>query len=557
MSRSRPRAASLLATIVAAATAAVTFAAVPATAEPTIAAPPDRMIVAVDVSASMEVGAGEAGDPGDCNRDGSVDDNDDLNGDDRTGTALDCAVAAVLALTTELAPAWPSTRLSIIVFGDDAAVADLGEPTGDANPLDEVLGPLAERVPGDRDRTADVTEAIASVRTGGIDLHRPVEVGRQSRLDALVDRVRGIGPGDGDQVVVLSRTGSTLSMDDLAEASALGVPFHTFALGPEGACSESLAALADATGTVCGALGDPLGLATLLVPSVEPAEAEPVERPDTITYVALGDSYSAGEGLDNDRETDELLCHRAAEDAYPGLLARRLEAETGRPVQLDLAACSGAMMRHVLADEQHLDGLNPPQLEALDASTELVTITMGGNDLGFSEIGLHCATQLRCPDDGYVSLAEGPDPTLAEWVDRRLPLLQVELTALYRAIAARAPDATIVALGYPRPISAAPQRLCRIRWVLDDYERQFLRSVADRLEAAVLGAARAAGVYGIGVTEAFAGREACARRSGADEWINGHVLDASDLVGPGTFHPNRAGHEAYAALLTDWFVARP
>lgn len=102
-------------------------------------------------------------------------------------------------------------------------------------------------------------------------------------------------------------------------------------------------------------------------------------------YVALGSSMAAGPGISPKAPGSPLAAMRSARN-YPHLVARDLG--------LDLVdvTYSGATTAHVLTDSQHGE---PPQVEALDGSEALVTVTIGGNDVGY--VPMLCAAALPAP----------------------------------------------------------------------------------------------------------------------------------------------------------------
>src|SRR3954470_10756447 len=139
-------------------------------------------------------------------------------------------------------------------------------------------------------------------------------------------------------------------------------------------------------------------------------------------YVALGDSYSSGTGT-----RDYSLnsgCQRGPY-AYPALI------KADRPnTNLTFVACSGAKTGDVLAN----------QVQSLSTSTNIVTITIGGNDAGFSSVITKCAEPLvSC--DGDITTAQN-------FINNTLP---GRLNTVYSAIKSRAAaGAKVVVLGYPR-----------------------------------------------------------------------------------------------------------
>jgi lysophospholipase L1-like esterase len=137
----------------------------------------------------------------------------------------------------------------------------------------------------------------------------------------------------------------------------------------------------------------------------------------------LGDSYSSGVGTDN-YYSDGTSCDRSPQ-GYPALWS----AAHGT-ASFDLAACSGAKTSDVLSG----------QLGGLSASTNLVTITIGGNDAGFTTVMENCIIDSDSSCQSQVSSAE-------TYIHNTLPGL---LDNVYANIRSHAPNAQVVVLGYPR-----------------------------------------------------------------------------------------------------------
>jgi hypothetical protein len=125
---------------------------------------------------------------------------------------------------------------------------------------------------------------------------------------------------------------------------------------------------------------------------------------DLLSYLALGDSYSSGEGVFPYFDTTNILsgCHRSTR-AYatrirvPGTtqpIANRSDAK------FDFIACSGAVTENIPASGEGQHG-EPPQLAAVngvDASRDLVTISIGGNDAQFVPLFEYCLVHTHCND---------------------------------------------------------------------------------------------------------------------------------------------------------------
>lgn len=244
-----------------------------------------------------------------------------------------------------------------------------------------------------------------------------------------------------------------------------------------------------------------------LATGLPPAGAAPGD-----SYVALGDSYSSGTGT-RDYLDDGTSCQRSAL-AYPSLIA----ASAG--LDLNLRACSGATTADVTNS----------QLSALDASTDRVSISVGGNDAGFADVLTECATPAWAGDcDAAV---DGAESTITSTLPERL-------TSLYAAIRAKAPNATVVVVGYPRMFMGED---CNALTWFSPEEQTRLNATADLLNSRTREAASAAGFTFADPTAAFSGHAVCDDVT----WING----LSDPVSE-SYHPNAAGHgSGYAPIVS-------
>lgn len=157
-----------------------------------------------------------------------------------------------------------------------------------------------------------------------------------------------------------------------------------------------------------------------------------------LNYVAMGDSFSAGEGNSpyfSWTDTSDNQCHRSNPSAYPEWLAQTPSLNLNLT---DFVACSGATTDNVLNGGQY--GNELPQVDALDDRTDVVTITIGGNDIGFVPFAKACVLS-DC--DSSTSIYA----TTMHNIDYNL---DSKLTATYEAIAQRATKARIYVVGYPQ-----------------------------------------------------------------------------------------------------------
>ena len=264
---------------------------------------------------------------------------------------------------------------------------------------------------------------------------------------------------------------------------------------------------------------------------------------DRARYVALGSSFAAGPGIPS-------LVHRVALRSsrnYPHLLASALS------LQLTDLTCSGATTSHLLAEPQHTPTVTlPPQIDGVTPDTALVTVTAGGNDLGY--LGMLTAAALRgsavrrlgfLPDavlDRLAGVVEVPGP-------ERFAEVRASLTAVVEAVRRRAPDARVVLVDYLTVLGtdATPSVTG-----LTAAQIEQGRAIATGLAEATAGAATTtAGAELLAVSEPNAGHGV-----GAPEpWITGVELGLPWTGGALPFHPTLAGMVAVAERLVALLAA--
>lgn len=228
-------------------------------------------------------------------------------------------------------------------------------------------------------------------------------------------------------------------------------------------------------------------------------------------YAALGDSYSSGVGT-REYFDDSGDCLRSPR-AYP-----QLWAEANVPASFDFVACSGATTADV----------NAEQLDALEADTSFITISVGGNDIGFADTLQDCllGTDDMCLD----SVAEAESLMRDE--------LPGALATTYEGISAAAPNASVLVLGYPRLNELGD---CGIPGYTE-VKRKRINEASDLLSEVIAEAASAAGFTYADVRKAFDGHGVCA----GTEWINGPSNPVRE-----SFHPNIDGQaQGYLPALS-------
>lgn len=250
-------------------------------------------------------------------------------------------------------------------------------------------------------------------------------------------------------------------------------------------------------------------------------------------YVALGDSFASGESVrpyDPATDIPENRCHRS-ELAYPEQLADE------HPAAIDLVAfraCSGATTANVTSVAQY--PTQPPQLADLPADVDILSISVGGNDIGFADFAQACALGANCggPDSVTAVLAaiDGPLATA----------LAGTYTALRDAVG---PDTAVFVIGYPHLVAMSGQGSGCI--YLSARERTIIRYITVKLNAAIGAAAAEAGFYFVNPLIAqspFVGHELCTD----DSYF-------TNIFSSAPFHPNAKGQNAYQDLLTGYLLA--
>ena len=234
---------------------------------------------------------------------------------------------------------------------------------------------------------------------------------------------------------------------------------------------------------------------------------------DAVNYVALGDSYSSGVGA-GDYISSSGSCDRSTL-AYP-----EQWAGVNAPGSFVSVACSGATTADVLSS----------QVSALSASTTLVSITIGGNDAGFSSVMETCVFLPTRLCLNAVAAAES-------FIATQLP---GRLDQTLQTIAADAPNATVVVLDYPDLYDLSKSGTCI---GLSTSDRIALDQGADELDGAIQAAALANGDTFADVRGQFAGHEICDSNS----WL--HAVDIFAISS--SYHPTAAGQDqGYLPVFT-------
>jgi len=226
-------------------------------------------------------------------------------------------------------------------------------------------------------------------------------------------------------------------------------------------------------------------------------------------YVALGDSYSSGVGT-RVFYKEQGSCSRSPEAYGPKIAA-------ARGYSLSFQACSGAKTTDV----------NGKQLGTLSSATSLVTITIGGNDAGFSEVIVNCAL--------YYFTCQSSINSANSFIQNKLPAL---LDTTYGDIRSRASTAHVVVLAYPH-LFTSDGKTCNFNLLTSGHEKE-LNHTADLLDGVLSSRASAHKFTFVDPRNAFLAHEVCS----SSEWLNGQSNPLLE-----SYHPNVSGQADFTSQI--------
>jgi lysophospholipase L1-like esterase len=247
-------------------------------------------------------------------------------------------------------------------------------------------------------------------------------------------------------------------------------------------------------------------------------------------WAGLGDSYAAGPLIPN-QQLNPLGCLRSDHN-----FAHLAAATLGR--SLADVSCSGAKTDDMTAPQDVTLGPNPPQFNALTTDTQVVTLQIGGNDIGFTSILQNCATANPFAHpcrDRYV--VDGRD-TLADKIAATAP----KIAAVLQGIHARSPGARVFVVNYAAILPETGSG-CGPQVPIAFTDVPYLRSVEKKLNAMLAEKAAANGARIVDDYTASIGRDAC--RSASTRWVE--PLVPGNAAAP--FHPNARGEAGIAAVV--------
>jgi hypothetical protein len=313
------------------------------------------------------------------------------------------------------------------------------------------------------------------------------------------------------------------------------------------------------------------------------AQPDPVRDATWGTYVSLGDSYSAGEGLGDYQDGSDVKesqcrvsvmghcvyhkdpkvidgCHRSS-GAYNSTVSGTYHFRGGKQTW----ACSGSITRDVYdgpgdpdCSDGHASGHYGEgcQVNRVNANTSLVTMTIGGNDAGFSDDLKNCYMAER-PGGRHEAGCTGQKDA----IDARIAAIPDRLTADLKAIRARSPRARIIVMTYPRPFPSDPQHTSaclKLGWgpasyhlCLSSGDQRFLNSEARSLDDTICSAVASAGV-GAECVDAYDAFNGCEMGTADSclQALTAHISGSTGIgINEGAYHPTTRGQQILGQLI--------
>jgi lysophospholipase L1-like esterase len=246
-------------------------------------------------------------------------------------------------------------------------------------------------------------------------------------------------------------------------------------------------------------------------------------------YVGLGDSYTAGPLIPNQLPPYGCL---KSDHNFPHLAAGGIGLELRDP------SCSGAETEDMTQTQNVEPGPNPPQFDSLDANTEVVSITIGGNDIGFSEILQSCITVNPFSHPCIDKYRAGGVDQLAQRIEATAPLVATVLQGIH----SRAPNADVYLLNYAAVFPETGYG-CWPQMPVGFLDVPYLRATQKRLNSMLAAEASANGATLVDWYSASIGHDAC--KSVLNRWVE--PLVPNTPAAP--VHPNLAGMQGAANVL--------
>lgn len=254
-------------------------------------------------------------------------------------------------------------------------------------------------------------------------------------------------------------------------------------------------------------------------------------------YVALGDSYASGPGIPVQR-ADPVGCLRSTNN-YPARLAAALHIRDYTDV-----SCGGAKTDNMTVPQPVRLGPNPPQFDALRPDTDLVTLTIGGNDINIGDLWAICA-QLGAADPFGDPCKQQATVGGTDLYVQRITTAAPKVARVLEGIRARSPRARVLLVGYLRLLPPAVG--CYPAFPIARGDVPYLDRVEQQLTAMLAEQASNHGAVFVDSYASSRGHDAC--QLPAVKWVEGTTLTSPAYP----MHPNANGMQAVADFALGTF----
>jgi len=252
-------------------------------------------------------------------------------------------------------------------------------------------------------------------------------------------------------------------------------------------------------------------------------------------YVALGDSYASGPGIPVQR-IDPMDCQRSTGN-YPARLAGILDINDFTDV-----SCGGARTEDMTAAQPLPRGPTPPQFDALRADTDLVTVTLGGNDINIGDLWVSCA-RLGPADPLGNPCARQATIGGVDLYEQRIATAAPKIAHVLEGIRQRSPRAKVLLVGYLRVLPSALG--CYPLFPIARGDVPYVDGVEQRLNAMLATQASSHGAVFVDTYTRSPGHDACQQPTA--KWVEG----TSPTSPASPVHPNALGMQHVANFTRD------
>lgn len=278
-----------------------------------------------------------------------------------------------------------------------------------------------------------------------------------------------------------------------------------------------------------------LSIAALLI-ALAAACGSPTDAAKRPNYVALGDSVAAAPGVPD--PAPPAGCQKSTNN-YPSILARRLAAAKFTDV-----TCSGATTENILSrTQQTMSGVSARQIDAVSATTDLITITIGANDVGLASDFAECEVKTADPPSCTKGFVVHDVDLISAVIRRQKPLWN----SLIDDVRAKAPHARIIWVGYGvliRPGGCFPGQ------PVLPHDSDYLQSKVNELDDQERELAAAKHIEYFDARPMTLNHDMCA--SPADRYVEGYITKPPAV----RLHPTASGSAAVGNALAD-LISRP